>query len=88
MVAEIVRDPSGAAGLRLAVPRDGVVLERNAVEGMKMSAGDVLFRIADLSTIWCWRRCRNTISPMSSQAKWRRLGCADCRGGPSRGASP
>ncbi|WP_036261351.1 efflux RND transporter periplasmic adaptor subunit [Methylocapsa aurea] len=35
-----------------SAPRDGVVLERNAVEGMKAAAGDVLFRIADLSTIW------------------------------------
>jgi Cu(I)/Ag(I) efflux system membrane fusion protein len=33
-------------------PRDGVVLTRNATEGMKMSAGDILFRIADLSTVW------------------------------------
>jgi len=33
-------------------PRDGVVLLRNATEGMKMAAGDVLFRIADLSTVW------------------------------------
>jgi Cu(I)/Ag(I) efflux system membrane fusion protein len=33
-------------------PRDGVVLVRSATEGMKMSAGDVLFRIADLSTVW------------------------------------
>jgi Cu(I)/Ag(I) efflux system membrane fusion protein len=29
-----------------------VVLERNATEGMKMSAGTGLFRIADLSTVW------------------------------------
>jgi membrane fusion protein, copper/silver efflux system len=33
-------------------PRDGVVLMRDATEGMKMSAGDPLFRIADLSTVW------------------------------------
>lgn len=33
-------------------PRDGIVLVRNATEGMKMSAGDLLFRIADLSTVW------------------------------------
>lgn len=33
-------------------PRDGVVLVRNATEGMKMSAGEALFRIADLSTVW------------------------------------
>lgn len=33
-------------------PRDGIVLVRNATEGMKMAAGEVLFRIADLSTVW------------------------------------
>jgi Cu(I)/Ag(I) efflux system membrane fusion protein len=33
-------------------PRDGVVLERNATEGMKMAAGSALFRIADLSMVW------------------------------------
>jgi len=33
-------------------PRDGVVLERNAVAGMRANVGDVLFRIADLSTVW------------------------------------
>lgn len=35
-----------------SAPRDGIVLERNAVEGMKAAAGDVLFRLADISTIW------------------------------------
>ncbi|HEY5066036.1 MAG TPA: efflux RND transporter periplasmic adaptor subunit [Xanthobacteraceae bacterium] len=35
-----------------SAPRDGVVLERNATEGMKASSGQVLFRIADISTIW------------------------------------
>jgi len=33
-------------------PRDGVLIERNTVEGMKMSAGAPLFRIADLSALW------------------------------------
>ncbi len=33
-------------------PRDGVVLERNAVPGMKAEPGSVLFRIADISTLW------------------------------------
>ena len=33
-------------------PRDGVVLERNAVEGMRAKPGDVLFRIADHSVVW------------------------------------
>ena len=33
-------------------PRDGIVLERNAIEGMRAQPGDVLFRIADLSVVW------------------------------------
>jgi membrane fusion protein, copper/silver efflux system len=35
-----------------SAPRDGIVLERNAVEGMRAQPGDVLFRIADHSTVW------------------------------------
>ena len=33
-------------------PRDGLVLQRTAVEGMKAAAGDTLFRIGDISTMW------------------------------------
>ena len=33
-------------------PRDGIVLERNAIEGMRAQPGDVLFRIADHSLVW------------------------------------
>ncbi|HEY7670427.1 MAG TPA: efflux RND transporter periplasmic adaptor subunit [Hyphomicrobium sp.] len=33
-------------------PRDGIVLERTAVEGMRAQAGEVLFRIADHSLVW------------------------------------
>ncbi len=32
--------------------RDGVVLQRSAVEGMKAAAGDTLFRIGDISAVW------------------------------------
>ncbi|RTM14201.1 MAG: efflux RND transporter periplasmic adaptor subunit [Bradyrhizobiaceae bacterium] len=35
-----------------SAPRHGVVLERNAVEGMRAQPGDVLFRIADTSVVW------------------------------------
>jgi Cu(I)/Ag(I) efflux system membrane fusion protein len=34
------------------VPRDGIVLDRMAVEGMRSQAGEVLFRIADNSLVW------------------------------------
>ncbi|WP_342358746.1 efflux RND transporter periplasmic adaptor subunit [Terrarubrum flagellatum] len=33
-------------------PRDGIVLERAAVEGMRAAAGDTLFRLADISVVW------------------------------------
>ena len=35
-----------------SAPRDGIVLERGAVEGMKAASGAVLFRIGDISTMW------------------------------------
>ncbi|ABD05812.1 Secretion protein HlyD [Rhodopseudomonas palustris HaA2] len=38
--------------LEWTAPRDGVVLERNAIEGMRAQPGDVLFRIADTSVVW------------------------------------
>jgi len=33
-------------------PRDGIVLERNVVDGQRVMPGDVLFRLADMSTVW------------------------------------
>jgi Cu(I)/Ag(I) efflux system membrane fusion protein len=33
-------------------PRDGIVTERAAVEGMKAPAGESLFRLADISVVW------------------------------------
>lgn len=33
-------------------PQDGVILEREAVNGMRAAPGDVLFKIADTSVIW------------------------------------
>ena len=33
-------------------PRDGIILERNAIEGMRAQPGDVLFRVADISVVW------------------------------------
>jgi Cu(I)/Ag(I) efflux system membrane fusion protein len=35
-----------------SAPRDGIVLERNAIEGMRVQPGDVLFRVADTSVVW------------------------------------
>jgi Cu(I)/Ag(I) efflux system membrane fusion protein len=38
--------------LALTAPMDGVVMEKQAVEGLHFASGDVLYRIADLSTVW------------------------------------
>lgn len=51
-IAEIERTRSVPMAVTWSSPRDGVVLERGAVEGMKAPAGMVLFRIADLSLLW------------------------------------
>jgi len=51
-IAEIERTRKVPLSLTWRAPRDGVVLERNASEGMKAAPGDVLFRLADVSTLW------------------------------------
>ncbi len=38
--------------MKLRAPADGTVMEKPVVEGMKFSAGDVLYRIAALDNVW------------------------------------
>jgi membrane fusion protein, copper/silver efflux system len=47
-------EKSGAVPIAIewSAPRDGIVLERNAIEGMRAQPGDVLFRVADTSVVW------------------------------------
>ncbi|MGO4668206.1 efflux RND transporter periplasmic adaptor subunit [Bosea sp. 2RAB26] len=52
IVAEIERSRKVPITINWSAPRDGIVLERNVVEGMRAAAGDTLFRLADISTIW------------------------------------
>lgn len=42
----------GAANLVLRAPINGVVLEKRATDGARFAAGDVLYRLADLSSVW------------------------------------
>ncbi len=42
----------GMANLVLRSPINGVVLEKPAIAGARFTAGDVLFRLADLSSVW------------------------------------
>ncbi len=51
-IAEMERTHVVPSAIMWSSPRDGVVLERGAIEGMKAPAGTVLFRIADLSIVW------------------------------------
>lgn len=52
VIAAIDRTRQVQTSITWTAPRDGVILERNVVEGMKASPGDVLFRLADVSTVW------------------------------------
>jgi membrane fusion protein, copper/silver efflux system len=52
VLAEIERTRRVPLSITWSAPRDGVVLERNAVDGMRAMPGDVLFRLADVSTVW------------------------------------
>uniref|UniRef100_UPI0006B4AE5B efflux RND transporter periplasmic adaptor subunit n=1 Tax=Cypionkella psychrotolerans TaxID=1678131 RepID=UPI0006B4AE5B len=47
MIAEIEKTGKPPLSVTLMAPRDGVVLERMAVDGMMAEAGETLFRIAD-----------------------------------------
>ncbi|WP_235679280.1 efflux RND transporter periplasmic adaptor subunit [Aquibium microcysteis] len=51
-IAEIERTGKVPISVTLMAPRSGVVLERMAVDGMMSEAGETLFRIADISTVW------------------------------------
>ncbi|PZP11868.1 MAG: efflux transporter periplasmic adaptor subunit, partial [Sphingomonas hengshuiensis] len=51
-IAEIERTRKVPLSMVWRAPSDGVVLERNVADGMKAAPGDVLFRLADISTIW------------------------------------
>lgn len=51
-IAELERSGTVRRTLTLRSPSDGVVLEKNVVQGQAVMAGTPLFQIADLSTVW------------------------------------
>ncbi|RUV68777.1 MAG: efflux RND transporter periplasmic adaptor subunit [Mesorhizobium sp.] len=51
-IAEIEKSKKVPISVTLTAPRNGIVLERMAVDGMMAEAGQTLFRIADVSTLW------------------------------------
>ncbi len=46
------RDGAASRVVTLRSPFNGIVLEKKAVEGMRFMAGEPLYRIADVSTVW------------------------------------
>lgn len=51
-IDEIKRERRVPRSITVRAPRDGVVLERNAVEGQALKSGEAAFRIADISVVW------------------------------------
>jgi membrane fusion protein, copper/silver efflux system len=52
IIKQIESSRQGSLTVTWPALRDGYVIEHNVVEGMQAKAGDVLFRIADLSVVW------------------------------------
>jgi len=51
-IAAIEKSRDVLTSIQWTAPRDGIVLERNAIEGMRAQPGGVMFRIADHSMVW------------------------------------
>jgi Cu(I)/Ag(I) efflux system membrane fusion protein len=51
-VAEIEKKRDPSIHLTLYAPRGGIVVEKNAVEGMYVKEGTEIYKIADLSQVW------------------------------------
>jgi Cu(I)/Ag(I) efflux system membrane fusion protein len=51
-ISAIEKTRTVPTSIEWTAPRDGIVLERNAIEGMRVQPGGVLFRIADHSVVW------------------------------------
>ncbi|RXT44813.1 efflux RND transporter periplasmic adaptor subunit [Bradyrhizobium betae] len=52
VIAEMEKSHSVPITIPWSSPRDGIVLQRNAIEGMRAQPGDVLFRVADIALVW------------------------------------
>ncbi|MBR1285658.1 efflux RND transporter periplasmic adaptor subunit [Bradyrhizobium sp. AUGA SZCCT0177] len=51
-IAAMEKSRTVPIGIEWTSPRDGIVLERNAIEGARAQPGEVLFRIADHRQLW------------------------------------
>jgi multidrug efflux pump subunit AcrA (membrane-fusion protein) len=51
-IAEVARTGEARRTYTFRAPADGVVIEKMAVAGQMMKAGEKIYRLADLSTVW------------------------------------
>src|SRR6266567_1518509 len=51
-IAELEKSRQPKKTLRVSAPRDGIVVEKMAVQGQMVEAGMKLYRLADLSIVW------------------------------------
>ena len=51
-IKAMVKTKTTPLAVTWTAPRDGIVLERKAIDGMRVGPGDVLFRLADTSVVW------------------------------------
>lgn len=51
-IAELEKSRKTRKTLRVSAPRDGIVVEKMAVEGQMVDAGMKLYRLADLGIVW------------------------------------
>ena len=51
-IAELEKTRQAKKTLRVSAPRDGIVVEKMAVEGQMVDAGMKLYRLADLGIVW------------------------------------
>ncbi|MDA9401647.1 efflux RND transporter periplasmic adaptor subunit [Bradyrhizobium sp. CCBAU 45389] len=52
VITEMEKSHSVPITIPWSSPRDGIVLQRSAIDGMRAQPGDILFRIADISLVW------------------------------------
>ena len=51
-IERLKREGVASRRITLRAPADGVVLEKPSLEGMRFTAGEPLFKMGDLSTVW------------------------------------
>jgi len=51
-IREVVETRSNSSRLQILAPLSGIIIERNAVIGEAVNPGDMLFTVADLSSMW------------------------------------